>query len=182
MQKLIFLSGTADCGKTTTLKTLIAMLLNLNNQHHVSVVYSSDKTRIQVLKTAGQNAPSLPDGEFSVVLMIDGILVGICTEGDRIGSVWNSVVFFEKHQCAIGILACHPDHLQRSMPCLVGEWSCHRIFDKHKVQNPGQYFQENRNMAQQLFDDIMTTMNCIQQSRQSANQQATANNNSNTHS
>ena len=118
MKKLIFLSGQASCGKTTTLKMLIAKLLDLKNPHTVSVIYPKNHSRVNTLLTAWQNNSKMPDGEFSVVLQIDDMIVGIRTMGDTIGSVWDSIAFFENHKCDIGVLACHEDHLQRSLPCL----------------------------------------------------------------
>ena len=87
MGKLIFLSGPANCGKTTALKMLIAMLLDLKSPHSVSAVYPKNSTRLGALLTSWQNKAGMPDGEYSAVLNIDGVLVGVKTMGDTVGTV-----------------------------------------------------------------------------------------------
>ena len=165
MKKLIFLSGNANCGKTTSLKYLIGWFLNLPQPpHSVRVVYCSDHARLNQLEKAWAKKQPLPKGEFSVVLEIDGIRVGIWTEGDRIGSVWNGVTFFERRCCDIGIVACHPWHLDRSLHCLVSKWANHRIFSKTPVASPNLQDQENQDMAQKLFHEVMATIKSVLQS------------------
>ena len=134
---------------------LIAMLLDLKNSHTVSVVYPINHTRVDTLLTAWQNNSQMPDGEFSVVLQIDGILVGIRTMGDTIGSVWDSVVFFEKYNCNIGVLACHEDHLLRSGSCLANEWESEEI-KKERVSDSSLI---DKDMAKTLFDKVINAVN-----------------------
>ena len=169
MKKLIFLSGGASCGKTTALKILIAMLLDLKSPHTVSVIYPQNSARVYALLSAWQNNSKLPDGEFSVVLKIDGIVVGIRTMGDTIGSVWDSVVFFEKHVCDIGVLACHEEHLQRSGNCLTSGWTYEKI-KKQKAAASYQADKENKEFAKDLFEKVMDALKQINQSPQAANQ------------
>lgn len=154
MRKLIFLIGESNCGKTTTLKMLIAMLMDLKKTHTFSINYPKKSSRLSMLWTAWQRNSKMPDGDFSVVLNVDGVIVGIKTMGDTIGSVWDAVAFFENHSCDVGVLACHEDHLQRSGSCLTSGWQNEKI-KKKKTINSSLIDQENENMAKILFDKVM---------------------------
>ena len=93
MKKLIFLSGNANCGKTTSLKYLIGWFLNLPQPpHSVRVVYCSVHARLNQL------------------------------------------------------------------------WANHRIFSKTPVASPNLQDQENQDMAQKLFHEIMATIKSVLQS------------------
>ena len=98
MKELIFLSGQASCGKTTTLKILIAMLANTNSIYPVSVkhIYSKSKPLYDNILTAWKNGTTMPKGDISIVFDICGILVGVRTEGDSLGAVWAAIDYFEK--------------------------------------------------------------------------------------
>ena len=158
MNELIILSGDASCGKTTTLKMLIAMLLNQPNTFVDQINPSSVFSRIKLIQTAYSAGGSLPAGDISVVLNVQGVLVGIRTEGDTIGSVWNGVVFFEKKGCSIGVLAAHPEHLKRSQPCLTTGWTHTSMMPKRKVAVSGQQYAANQATAKVLLNNIMTTV------------------------
>ena len=157
MRKLIFLQGPSNCGKTTTLKMLIAMLLDLKQPYTVSVFYSKDKTKINAIKDAWLTGLPMPDGDVSVVLDISGVLVGIRTTGDTIGSVWDNVAFFEKHQCYIGVLACHEEHLLRSGSCLTHKWES-EVIKKERVSDSSLIDQNNKDIAEALFDKVMNAV------------------------
>ena len=174
MKKLIFLSGQASCGKTTTLKMLIAMLANTNGVYTTTVKHldSRSKSLYANILTAWQNGTTMPDGDISIVFDIDGILVGIRTEGDCLGAVWAAIDYFEKKSCDIGVLACHPEHLKRSLPCMVAPWSCYEIVDKISTSKDSLHEQANRHMAQTLFDMIMDAINLIKKSQQACNQKS----------
>ena len=144
------------------------MLLDLKNPHTVSVIYPTNCARMNILLTAWQNNSKMPDGEFSAVLQIDGVIVGIKTMGDTIGSVWDSVAFFEKHGCDIGVLACHEEHLQRSGNCLTSGW-LYEIITKERTEASSLINQENKDMAKKLFDNIMDAVDQIKQSLPTAN-------------
>ena len=172
MKKLIFLSGQASCGKTTTLKMLIAMLANVSGLYPVSVkhIYSKSKPLYDNILTAWKNGTTMPKGDISIVFEINGVLVGVRTEGDSLGAVWAAIDYFEKKCCDIGILACHPEHLKRSLPCMIAPWSCHEIIKKNRASDSTLYDQENKDMAKKLFNDIMNAIKHIKTSQQSSNQ------------
>ena len=157
--KLIFLSGDASTGKTTTLKFLIAMLLNVG----ATVDYcrrTQVPTEQSILNEIDfEERHHLPAKDISIVLILKGIRIGIRTEGDTIGSVWNAVVFFEKQKCDIGVAACHPEHLDRSESCLAHPWKKPIKFDKQKATSADLHKQENQAMAKVLFDEIMKGIN-----------------------
>ena len=163
MKKLIFLSGKASSGKSTTLKILIAMLLNATPAHTVSVkhLYSRSRALYNNILNAWKNGARMPSGDISIVLEIDSVLVGVRTEGDMLGAVWAAIDYFEKKKCDIGVLACHPEHLTRSLPCMIAPWSCHKIVEKVPALNSSLYDQENIKAAQELFDIIMNDIKQI---------------------
>lgn len=175
MKKLIFLSGPASSGKTTTLKMLIVKLLqavasiDFLTQKPYPTSQALQNTLINAIKnnTASSN-------DIIIILKIDGVKIGIRTMGDSIGNVWDNVWFFEKHKCDIGVSACHPEHLDRSIACLAAPWKCKEIIDKKKTDNSNAYYQENDCKAQTLFDIIMATVNQINQSQQAINQAPSA--------
>ena len=175
MKKLIFLSGKASCGKTTTLKMLMAMLASTNGVYTVTVKHldSRSKSLYNNILTAWQNGTIMPDGDISIVFDIDGILVGIRTEGDCLGAVWAAIDYFEKKFCDIGVLACHSEHLKRSFPCMIAPWSCHEIIDKGSAPDSSLHEQENKDTAQTLFEKIMDAVNQIEKSQQTCNQKST---------
>ena len=140
------------------------MLLDLKSPHIVSIDYPKNSLRITTLLSAWRNNSKLPNGDFSVVLNIDDVIVGIRTMGDTIGSVWDSVVFFENHNCDIGVLACHADHLKRSGNCLTNGWKTEKI-NKVKNIDPTSIDQENRNVAENLFDKVMDAINQVKQTQ-----------------
>jgi len=109
-----------------------------------------------------------------IILKINDIKIGIRTMGDTIGAVWDNVCFFEHHKCNIGVSACHPEHLDRSMPCLAAPWKCKEIIDKEKTNTPSSYCQQTDLKAQTLFDIIMAAVNQINQSQQAINQAPSA--------
>lgn len=144
---------------------LIAMLLDLKSPHSVSAVYPKNSTRLGALLTSWQNKAGMPDGEYSAVLNIDGVLVGVKTMGDTVGTVWDSVVFFEKHGCDIGVLACHNEHLQRSGKCLTSGWTCEKI-TKESAVDSALILQENKKMAKDLLDKVTDAVKQINTSNQ----------------
>lgn len=155
MRKLIFLSGISNCGKTTMLKILICKLLTQKGKYPVSVIYYKNSVRLKNLIDSYLNNMPLVDGDFSIVLDIGGVIVGICTEGDSLGAVWYSIDFFERRNCEIGILACHPEHLDRSLPCMVKPWQSYEIIKKYEATDVGAQDAENAKMAQDLYDILM---------------------------
>ena len=164
MKKLILLCGENSTGKTTALKMLIAKLLQ-NPALKTSVKYCRSKAKIAAL-AAWKVGMLLPEGDLSVVMDCKGILVGICTDGDTIGTVWDHIVFFEKKNakkkqaCAVGVTACHPEHLDRAKPCMVAPWNCHEIIDKKKAPK-GSEDAENMATAIALFDKILKAINAL---------------------
>ena len=151
MKKLILLCGGSNMGKTTTLKMLIAKLLQ-DPALRTSVKYCRNKEKIAALAAWKAGMP-LPDGDLSVVLDCKGVRVGICTDGDTIGAVWDHIVFFENHNCAIGVTACHPEHLDRAKPCMVAPWNCHEIVAKKKAPKERED-DDNMATATALFEKI----------------------------
>lgn len=148
------------------------MLANTNGGHTVNVEHldSRSKPLYDSILTAWKNGTLMPKGDISIVFDIDGIFVGVRTEGDSLGAVWSAIDYFEKKSCDIGVLACHPEHLKRSLPCMVAPWSCHEIVDKISASNDSLYEHDNRHMAQTLFDMIMDAINQIKNSQQTSNQ------------
>ena len=166
MKKLIFLSGPASSGKTTTLKMLIVKLL----QAGASIEFLTRKPypTPQALQNTLLNAiknNTASSNDIIIILKIDDVKIGIRTMGDSIGNVWDNVWFFETNECDIGVTACHPEHLTRSMPCLSAPWKCKEIIDKEKINSPSSYYQQNDLKAQTLFDIIMAAVNQINQSK-----------------
>ena len=102
----------------------------------------------------------LPKGDLSVVLDCKGVLVGICTDGDTIGAVWDHIVLFENKNCAVGVTACRPEHLDRAKPCMVAPWNCHEIVGKKKVPK-GSEDVDNMATATALFDKILKAINAL---------------------
>lgn len=158
MKKLILLSGEGNTGKTTTLKILIAKLLQ-DPALSTSVKYCRSKTKIVAL-TAWKVGMLLPEGDLSVVMDCKGILIGICTDGDTIGAVWDHIVLFENKNCVVGVTACRPEHLNRAKPCMVAPWNCHEIIDKKKAPK-GSEDAENMATATALFDKILKAINTL---------------------
>ena len=170
MKKLIFLSGPANCGKTTTLKMLIVKLL----QAGAVIEFCTRKTptTIQSLQNEIINAIQNKNSSTDIIIIVklNNVKIGIRTLGDTIGSIWDNVWFFENKNCDIGVSACHPEHLKRSMPCIAAPWDCKKVIDKNKASNASAYYQENDAAAQILFDIIINTVNCIALSTTSVNQ------------
>ena len=148
--------GESSTGKTTALKMLIAKLLQ-DPALKTSVKYCRSKAKIAAL-AAWKVGMLLPDGDLSVLLDCKGVLVGICTDGDTIGAVWDHIVFFENKNCAVGLTACRPEHLNRAKPCMVAPWNCHEIIDKKKAPK-GSEDAENMATATALFDKILKAIN-----------------------
>ena len=128
---------------------------------------------IQSLQNEIQNAIQSKNNSKDIIIIvkIDGVRIGIRTMGDTIGNIWDNVWFFETNECDIGVTACHPEHLNRSMPCIAAPWDCKKIIDKNKANSASAYYQENDNTAQTLFDMIMNAINQIPQSNQKTNTQ-----------
>ena len=135
---------------------LIAKLLQ-DPALKTSVKYCRSKAKIAAL-AAWKVGMLLPDGDLSVLLDCKGVLVGICTDGDTIGAVWDHIVFFENKNCAVGLTACRPEHLNRAKPCMVAPWNCHEIIDKKKAPK-GSEDAENMATATALFDKILKAIN-----------------------
>ena len=154
MKKLILLRGESNTGKTTTLKMLIAKLLQAPTlKTSVKYCHGRNKGKLTALCT-WKSGTALPKGDISIVLNCEGVLVGVCTDGDTIGAVWDHVAFFERNNCGIGVTACHPEHVQRSLPCLVEPWEYHGIVEKQKAQKRCEE-SENVKTATDLFDEIL---------------------------
>ena len=164
MKKLILLRGESNTGKTTTLKMLIAKLLQAPSlKTSVKYCHGRNKGKLTALRT-WKPGKALPQGDISIVLNCDGVLVGVCTDGDTIGAVWDHVAFFERNKCEIGVTACHLEHLQRSLLCLVAPWECHDIVEKQKAQK-GCEESDNMKTATDLFDEILKEIKSIKGSR-----------------
>ena len=112
----------------------------------------------------------MPKGDISIVFEINGVFVGVRTEGDSLGAVWAAIDYFEKKYCDVGVLACHPEHLKRSFPCMIAPWSCHDIIKKNRASDSTLYDQENKDMAKKLFNEIMNAIKQIKASQQSSSQ------------
>ena len=147
MTKLIFLSGKSGCGKTSTLKLLSKMLIEAGAQDRIPVTSKSTKS-----------TKASSSGDVTYFFSLHGVLIGIRTAGDTIGTVWDVVASFEKHPCDIGVLACHPEHLIRSHPSLTAPWKQHIFLCKDKALPPNTKDDENEQMAKRLFDEILRTV------------------------
>lgn len=159
MKKLIFLSGPASCGKTTTLNMLIAKLL----QAGANIEFCTRKPypTVQSLQNNIANALQNKNRSIDIIIIvkINDVKIGIRTMGDTVGAIWDSVWFFENKGCDIGVSACHPEHLKRSMPCLAAPWSSNAIVDKKKDSSASIYYQKNEALAQVLFYMITNEIN-----------------------
>ena len=154
--KIIVLSGNASSGKTTTLKMLIAMLLCrgakiiwCRRNPHPTCQSLWDEIKHEM-----QN--HIPPKELTVVLEYKGKRIGIRSFGDVYTDATCAIKFFNKHNCDIGVLPCHPNSDdQKLIENTYGEHIT--IFEKEKLPrnvSDEAKWDANFTMAEKMLEEI----------------------------
>ena len=85
-KQIIALYGTANSGKSTTLRKLYDLLIKAYPKAHIEIIH--------------------PVGvDFTVIIEIDGVLIGIESQGDPGSRLDDSIKIFKKRGCVI-IVCC----------------------------------------------------------------------------
>ena len=107
MSKIILLVGEASCGKTTTLKMLIAMFLP-----YATICKKRKATTVDALWReidTDMKPPSKNPSDFGVVFELFGKKIGIHTKGDSESDIKGVIKFFSSESCDIIVMPCHPN-------------------------------------------------------------------------
>lgn len=154
--KSIVLSGNASSGKTTTLKMLIAMLID-NGAEIVWCRRNPYPTAQQIFDEIRHEIQNhLPTRDLTVVLEYKGVRIGIRSFGDIYSDAVCAIKFFKNHKCDIGVLPCHPD--SKSQKLLEETYGKNAIvFEKEKLSrnaSDDKKWDTSEAMAQKILEEI----------------------------
>jgi len=139
MRKIFGLYGAANVGKSQTIKEVYNLL---------SSEYKTAKIKHQILES-----------DIIVVLTIDGITIGIESQGDPNSRLAESLSLFVKMECNIIICATRTrGQTVDAVNKLVKNHEYEVLWLKQDVKSDGSEYESNKAMARRIVDEIEKTI------------------------
>lgn len=137
MKEIIALKGRKNCGKTQTVKKVFAFLKEK---------YDTDAEKI------------IDEGnDITVIIRINGIRIGIESQGDPNSRLKNSLLLFDNEKCQIMICACRTSGMTVRWINSYSEYK--KIWIKQKYCNEDEQKSNNDSKASQILMMIEDRIN-----------------------
>ncbi len=152
--KLVQLCGSNNVGKTTAMKYFVAKILK---EQPATVLYRyKDLTAEEILNSIdNKSKKGRIRCDFTIVIEIEGMIIGITTFGDQTAILQEKFKVFVKYDCDICFCASHPyQKMQDYLTEFVRNEKDLITVDKKAVADLTLYEKENRVTAEVLYDRL----------------------------
>jgi hypothetical protein len=154
--KILDLVGQCESGKTTSLQYFTVKVLQ---NYECKIIKSSKRISVDsIIETINDfndgNIKPHSRRNFTAIIEINGIIIGVTTLGDELFDIFNKLKIFREYKCAIGVCASHPSKRMRteiSADAAKNNDDLIEIF-KEKCGDKNNYDTENRGTADLIFD------------------------------
>jgi intracellular sulfur oxidation DsrE/DsrF family protein len=155
--KIIDLMGHCDSGKTTSLEYFTVQVLQ---NYEYEVIYGRRNiTQEEILNNIndfynGRIKPRSRQINFTIVIVVNGKIIGITTLGDKLKDILEKLEIFRKYQCSFCVCASHLTAQMRNTISSGAAKNNDELIEivKEKCPDEDNYDNENRKTADKIFE------------------------------